>query len=94
MDSWTYPPWSATLDDDGWMWGRGTTDCKNTLIAIFSTLDKLIEDDFEPTRYATFAFVALTTELMSACLQHHHPLVRLRRGDWRFSLGPFPSSGD
>ncbi|GAA5996034.1 Gly-Xaa carboxypeptidase [Rhodotorula paludigena] len=50
MDSWTYPPWSATLDDDGWMWGRGTTDCKNTLIAIFSTLDKLIEDDFEPTR--------------------------------------------
>ncbi|BGP42648.1 hypothetical protein JCM10449v2_006660 [Rhodotorula kratochvilovae] len=50
VDQWTYPPFDAHLDEDGWIWGRGTADCKNTLIGLFAALDKLIEDDFKPTR--------------------------------------------
>jgi Gly-Xaa carboxypeptidase len=28
---WTHPPYSAQLDDEGWIWGRGTTDMKGTV---------------------------------------------------------------
>ncbi|GAA6011066.1 hypothetical protein JCM11491_005925 [Sporobolomyces phaffii] len=49
--SWTYPPFSAHLDSSNWIWGRGVADCKNTLIAIFSTFDKLLsEPDYTPER--------------------------------------------
>ncbi|TNY18491.1 hypothetical protein DMC30DRAFT_51975 [Rhodotorula diobovata] len=50
VDQWTYPPFDAHLDESGWIWGRGTADCKNTLIGLFAALDKLIEDDFKPSR--------------------------------------------
>ncbi|BGP00603.1 hypothetical protein JCM10021v2_004291 [Rhodotorula toruloides] len=49
-DRWTYPPFDAHLDEKGWIWGRGTADCKNTLIGIFGALDKLIEEGHAPTR--------------------------------------------
>ncbi|BGP34581.1 hypothetical protein JCM10296v2_006403 [Rhodotorula toruloides] len=49
-DRWTYPPFDAHLDEKGWIWGRGTADCKNTLIGIFGALDKLIEEGHSPTR--------------------------------------------
>ncbi|GAA5980377.1 hypothetical protein JCM5350_000964 [Sporobolomyces pararoseus] len=49
--SWTYPPFSAHLDSDNWIWGRGVADCKNTLIAIFTTFDKLLsEPGYQPDR--------------------------------------------
>lgn len=51
LDRWTHPPFEAVEDKKGWIWGRGTTDCKNTLLALFGTLDKLIEDGHQPTRY-------------------------------------------
>ncbi|GAA6064215.1 hypothetical protein JCM10212_003824 [Sporobolomyces blumeae] len=50
VPSWTYPPFSAHLDDDGWIWGRGSTDCKNTLIGIFAALDRLVEEGYTPQR--------------------------------------------
>lgn len=28
---WTHPPFDAVLDDEGWVWGRGTTDMKSTV---------------------------------------------------------------
>lgn len=31
VDQWTYPPFSAHQDKDGWIWGRGVADCKNTV---------------------------------------------------------------
>ncbi|GAA5938609.1 M20 family metallopeptidase [Sporobolomyces koalae] len=47
--SWTYPPFSAHVDSEGWIWGRGTADCKNTLTGIFAAFDKLLsEPDFVP----------------------------------------------
>ncbi|GAA5972509.1 hypothetical protein JCM11641_001876 [Rhodosporidiobolus odoratus] len=50
VDRWTHPPFDAHLDDEGWIWGRGTTDCRNTLIGILSALDRLLEEGFEPKR--------------------------------------------
>ncbi|GAA6016815.1 hypothetical protein JCM10207_003261 [Rhodosporidiobolus poonsookiae] len=50
LNRWTYPPFDATYDKDGWIWGRGVADDKNMLIGILSAFDKLIEDGFEPSR--------------------------------------------
>jgi Gly-Xaa carboxypeptidase len=50
LSRWTHPPFDAHLDSEGWIWGRGTADCKNTLVALLSTVDKLVEDGWEPTR--------------------------------------------
>ncbi|GAA5853659.1 hypothetical protein JCM8547_007400 [Rhodosporidiobolus lusitaniae] len=50
LSRWTYPPFDAHVDEEGWIWGRGTADCKNTLISLFAALDKLMEDGFEPKR--------------------------------------------
>jgi Gly-Xaa carboxypeptidase len=33
IDQWTYPPWSGYYDGT-WIWGRGSSDCKNQLIAV------------------------------------------------------------
>lgn len=30
-DQWLYPPFSGFQDEDGWIWGRGGADCKNTV---------------------------------------------------------------
>ncbi|GAA5842024.1 hypothetical protein JCM5353_001097 [Sporobolomyces roseus] len=47
---WTYPPYEATQDSDGWIWSRGTTDCKNTLLGVLGALEQLIFEGFKPTR--------------------------------------------
>ncbi|GAA5905525.1 M20 family metallopeptidase [Sporobolomyces salmoneus] len=54
--SWTYPPFSAHLDSDGWIWGRGGADCKNTLTAIFTTFDKLLSEGYTPDRTIIASF--------------------------------------
>lgn len=51
VDEWTHPPFSGEIDEEGYVWGRGTADCKNTLIGILAALDKLIEEGFKPERY-------------------------------------------
>lgn len=28
---WTHDPFSGHLDEEGWIWGRGAADCKNTV---------------------------------------------------------------
>ncbi|GAA5938633.1 M20 family metallopeptidase [Sporobolomyces koalae] len=47
---WTHSPYAATQDADGWIWARGTTDCKNTLVAILAAFEKLALEGFEPAR--------------------------------------------
>jgi Gly-Xaa carboxypeptidase len=38
IDRWTYEPFSGHLDSDGWIWGRGAADCKNTVSFFYALL--------------------------------------------------------
>lgn len=47
---WTHPPFDAHMDANGWVWGRGTTDMKSTLVALLSSAEKLLSEGFQPER--------------------------------------------
>lgn len=49
LDDWTYPPFEG-VHDETYIYGRGASDCKNTVISYFQGFDKLIKDGFEPKR--------------------------------------------
>ena len=53
--AWTHPPFSG-LVADGHIWGRGTLDDKNILMALLETIESLLKDGFRPTRRLYFAF--------------------------------------
>ncbi|CAL1714699.1 unnamed protein product [Somion occarium] len=55
VDEWTHPPFSGHFDGE-LLWGRGTSDDKNGLIGILSTVETLIENGFKPTRSVVLAF--------------------------------------
>ncbi|GAB3578751.1 M20/M25/M40 family metallo-hydrolase [Calidifontibacter terrae] len=46
-DTWTHPPFDAVVAD-GFLWGRGTLDCKGSLIAICAAVEELILEEFVP----------------------------------------------
>lgn len=54
-DEWTHPPFAHTLED-GYVWGRGSFDCKLQLIAILEAFEQLLQSDRKPKRtwYAAF----------------------------------------
>jgi Gly-Xaa carboxypeptidase len=58
VSQWTHPPFSGHMDAEGWIWGRGTTDMKSTLIALLAAAERLIEEGFEPVRPLVFSFVS------------------------------------
>lgn len=50
-DSWKFPPFSGYYEPEtDLLWGRGSNDCKNLLIAQLEALEKLLEDGFVPDR--------------------------------------------
>ncbi|KAL7420324.1 hypothetical protein Q5752_005293 [Cryptotrichosporon argae] len=53
---WTQPPFSGLMDSDGWIWGRGTTDMKSTLVALLASTEKLLEQGFVPERTILYSF--------------------------------------
>lgn len=55
VGSWTHPPWSGAYDGK-YIWGRGSSDCKNQLIAVMETLELLLEADFKPKRTVLLSF--------------------------------------
>ncbi|GAA5958380.1 hypothetical protein JCM8115_002448 [Rhodotorula mucilaginosa] len=55
VDEWAHPPFSGEIDEEGYVWGRGAADCKNTLIGILAALDKLVEEGFQPERDIIFS---------------------------------------
>lgn len=55
LDLWTYPPWSGYYDGT-YVWGRGSSDCKNTLSGILEAVTLLIEGGFKPKRTILLAF--------------------------------------
>ena len=52
---WEHPPFSGAVAD-GYIWGRGTLDCKATAVAILAGIESLIESGFKPTRTLVVAF--------------------------------------
>ncbi|KAJ6556014.1 hypothetical protein B0H19DRAFT_1151782 [Mycena capillaripes] len=56
LAQWTYPPFAGHVDEDGWLWGRGSADCKNLLIAELSAVSELLAGGFSPQRTVLLAF--------------------------------------
>jgi Gly-Xaa carboxypeptidase len=54
-DKWTHPPFDAHFDGK-WLWGRGSSDCKNNLIGILSVVENLLEQNWQPKRTVLLAF--------------------------------------
>ncbi|KAJ5613875.1 Peptidase M20 [Penicillium herquei] len=52
---WTYPPFDGVIDGE-WIWGRGSSDCKNVLIGLLSTLEDLLSQNWRPQRTIVLAF--------------------------------------
>jgi Gly-Xaa carboxypeptidase len=55
IGAWTYPPWSGEYDGTH-IWGRGSSDCKNQLIAVMESVELLLEAKFEPKRTVVLSF--------------------------------------
>ena len=63
LDLWTYPPFSGAITMDAtpstpgtWIWGRGASDCKNSLMGIMGAVERLITEGFEPERTLLLGF--------------------------------------
>ncbi|QKX63860.1 uncharacterized protein TRUGW13939_11031 [Talaromyces rugulosus] len=54
-NDWTYPPFEGHYDGQ-WLWGRGSSDCKNTLIGILSAVEDLLSQGWAPTRTLLLSF--------------------------------------
>ncbi|EPS26857.1 hypothetical protein PDE_01797 [Penicillium oxalicum 114-2] len=52
---WTHPPFSGLFDGE-WIWGRGSSDCKNTLIGVLSGVEDLLSQKWRPQRTIVLAF--------------------------------------
>jgi Gly-Xaa carboxypeptidase len=57
IDQWTFPPFegriveNATEETPGtWIWGRGSSDCKNQMLGIYNAVEKLLSEGFKPER--------------------------------------------
>ncbi|KAH8812753.1 carboxypeptidase [Xylogone sp. PMI_703] len=55
IDDWAYPPWSGAYDGK-FIWGRGSSDCKNQLIGILEAAEGLLDAGFQPRRTILLSF--------------------------------------
>ncbi|KAI0251453.1 carboxypeptidase S [Lactifluus subvellereus] len=55
VDQWKYPPYSGYYDGE-FIWGRGCIDDKGGLIGILSSVEILLEKNFQPVRTIVLAF--------------------------------------
>ena len=55
LSQWTHAPFSGEIAD-GFIWGRGTMDIKNQVIAIFEAVEHLLYNNFQPERTVMLAF--------------------------------------
>lgn len=53
--TWTHPPFAAHFDGE-WLWGRGSSDDKNSLTALMSAVEALLSTSWHPKRTLIFAF--------------------------------------
>ncbi|GAO45852.1 hypothetical protein G7K_0100-t1 [Saitoella complicata NRRL Y-17804] len=55
LDKWTHDPWSGHIDDT-YVYGRGSSDCKNNLVGIMEAVSLLLNASFTPTRTILLSF--------------------------------------
>lgn len=55
LDQWTEDPFGGVIDGD-WILGRGSSDTKNTLIAICEAVESLLSQKFKPARTVLVSF--------------------------------------
>jgi carboxypeptidase PM20D1 len=55
LSEWTHTPFSGDIAD-GFIWGRGTMDIKNQLIAVFEAVEQLLRNNFQPERTVLLSF--------------------------------------
>ncbi|QDS71726.1 hypothetical protein FKW77_008694 [Venturia effusa] len=55
VDSWTFPPFSGAFDGRH-VWGRGSSDCKNSLVGILEAVEELVRAGFVPRRTVVLSF--------------------------------------
>jgi len=54
---WNFPPFSGAIAN-GYVWGRGTLDCKTTVVTILAAVEGLLATGFSPERTLYLAFGA------------------------------------
>lgn len=95
-DAWTHPPYDAVVAD-GFVWGRGTLDCKGSLIAICAAVEQLLAEGFVPAHDVWLSFssdeevAGTTAPLAVAALQERgvDPWLVLDEGGMAVT-GSFP----
>lgn len=55
LGQWEHPPFDGFYDGQQ-LWGRGSADCKNLLIALLETAEELYNSGFRPRRTIIYAF--------------------------------------
>ena len=79
FNKWTHYPYSGYFDGK-LLWGRGSSDDKNGLIAILSTVETLIENGFKP-----FRSIVLSLGFDEEA-NHINVIVKRHRGNFEDSL--------
>ncbi|WP_265444117.1 M20/M25/M40 family metallo-hydrolase [Flexivirga meconopsidis] len=95
-DDWAHPAYGGDIVD-GVIWGRGTLDCKGSLVAICAAVEGLLADGFTPQRDVWLSFgsdeetLGHTAQAAVAQLQEHgvDPWLVLDEGGMAVS-GAFP----
>ena len=54
-NGWTHPPFEGRIAD-GYVWGRGTMDDKNSVMGILEAVETLLQEGFQPRRTVYLAF--------------------------------------
>lgn len=54
-DSWDCDPYGGIIKD-GYVWGRGSLDCKNVVIGLLCAMESLLEEGFKPQNTVYLAF--------------------------------------
>ena len=81
LKEWIYPPFSGHIDEDSVVWGRGSFDAKSWLVSIVSTLEALLEANYEPKRTILVSFGADEEANGRHFASHLFPLIHERYGD-------------
>lgn len=54
-DDWTYPPFAGQIAE-GYIWGRGTLDDKQSVVGLLAAVEILLQSGFQPRRTIVLAF--------------------------------------